>query len=103
MVEGPRYVFNPRYADRLPLRLLKAGELRQVPLLARCGKYRTIRDHLPELGFLTDPTLFPATAHLPEGGAIVGSPLDVRRDAAEPGHEPKRRAMGRVRETHQDM
>jgi glucose-6-phosphate isomerase, archaeal len=65
MADRPeRFVFNAHYPHRVPLRLLKAGELRQLPLLATRVTYQTVRDHLHELGFLTDPALFPSPAHL---------------------------------------
>ena len=59
-----RFVFNPRYGARLPLRLVRAADLCQLPGLNRNVTYQVIRDRLPELAFLTDPTLFPASAGL---------------------------------------
>jgi glucose-6-phosphate isomerase, archaeal len=71
MAAGPqRYVFNSRYSSMVPLRLLKASEMCQIPLLSGPATYQTVRDHLPQLGFLTDPAVFPSTAKLPEGGVI---------------------------------
>lgn len=61
---GGRYRFNPRYGDALPLRVLRAADLRQVLGLRGKLTYQAIRDRLPELAFLTDPTLFPASAGL---------------------------------------
>jgi glucose-6-phosphate isomerase len=84
MAQGPqRYVFNTRYASELPLRLLKAGDICQVPLLSTPTTYQTIRDHLPQLRFLTDPALFPQTAHLPRGSGTPPSAIGLRRDAVE--------------------
>ena len=60
----PRRVFNPRYGARLPLRVVRAADLRQLPGLHGAVTYQAIRDRLPELAFLTDPTLFPASAGL---------------------------------------
>ena len=71
MAEGAeRYVFNTQYADRMPLRIVKASEICQVPQLARGATYHAIRDLLPELAFLTDPARYPDTAHLYDGGVI---------------------------------
>lgn len=65
MADGPeRYVFNPRYGRKIPLRFVKAGEIRQLPWLNEGVTYQKIRDHLPELAFLTDPTKFPESANL---------------------------------------
>jgi glucose-6-phosphate isomerase, archaeal len=65
MAQGEaRYRFNPRYGDTLPLRVLRAADLRQLPWLRGQVTYQAIRDRLPELVFLTDPTRFPAAAGL---------------------------------------
>lgn len=61
---GPRCEFNPRYGDPLPLRRLRAADLRQLPGWPARPNYQAIRDRLPELAFLTDPTLFPRYASL---------------------------------------
>lgn len=61
---GVRYQFNPRYGNKLPLRMLRAADLCQLPDLRKKVTYQTIRDLLPELAFLTDPTLFPVSAGL---------------------------------------
>lgn len=63
MADGKkRFVFNSNYPDRLPLRLLKASELCQLPDLNENVTYQAIRDRLSGLPFLTDPTLFPGSA-----------------------------------------
>ena len=62
--ERNRYVFNPRYGARLPLRVVRAAELRQLPWLKAGVTYKVVRDRLPELRFLTDPAAFPASARL---------------------------------------
>lgn len=59
-----RYVFNHRYGARLPLRVVRAADLRQLPELNVKVTYQAIRDRLPELRFLTDPTVFPESARL---------------------------------------
>ncbi|MEI7900656.1 MAG: glucose-6-phosphate isomerase family protein [bacterium] len=62
--EKNRYVLNPRYGARLPLRVVRAADLCQLPWLKTGVTYQAIRDRLPELKFLTDPTAFPASAQL---------------------------------------
>ena len=65
MANGPeRHVFNHRYGARLPLRLLRAVDLRQFPEISGKVTYQFIRDRLPQFEFLTDPTAFPAAAGL---------------------------------------
>jgi glucose-6-phosphate isomerase len=63
---GGRRVFNPNYPARLPLRVLRAADLCQLPELNEQVTYQAIRDRLPELPFLTDPTAFPESAALRE-------------------------------------
>lgn len=59
-----RFVFNPRYDRKVPLRVRRAADLRQLHWLKGPVTYPVIRDRLPELKFLTDPAAFPATAEL---------------------------------------
>ena len=59
-----RCVFNTRYGAPVPLREVRAAEIRQLPGLNARVTYQAIRDRLPELQFLTDPTLFPESARL---------------------------------------
>jgi oxalate decarboxylase/phosphoglucose isomerase-like protein (cupin superfamily) len=59
-----RYVFNACYPTQVPLRVLRAADLCQLPELNEKVTYQAIRDRLPELSFLTDPTLFPESARL---------------------------------------
>lgn len=59
-----RFVFNRRYGARVPLRMVRAAGIRQFPELNTRVTYQVIRDRLPELGFLTDPTAFPESAWL---------------------------------------
>ena len=61
---GPRYIFNSRYGAQMPLRLLRAADLRQFPEINGKVTYQFIRDRLPQLKWLTDPTVFPASAAL---------------------------------------
>ncbi len=89
------FVFNSHYSDELPLRIVKASEICQVPLLSKGASYHAIRDLLPELAFLADPTLYPETAHLPKGGAISGGRrIDAANAAAE---KPPRGRRTRVK------
>jgi glucose-6-phosphate isomerase, archaeal len=65
MADGPqRHVFNGRYGAPLPLRVLRAADLRQFPEINGNVTYQFIRDRLPQFKFLTDPTAFPASAGL---------------------------------------
>ena len=59
-----RFLFNPRYPRRLPLRVLQAAELRQLPFLEERADYPRILRCLPHLGFLTRPEEFPVEAYL---------------------------------------
>ena len=62
--EQHRFVLNPRYGTQLPLRVIRAADLCQLPWLKKGVTYPVIRDRLTELKFLTDPLAFPASAHL---------------------------------------
>jgi glucose-6-phosphate isomerase len=65
MAAGPeRYMFNSRYPRRVPLRILQADHLRQIPFLGRKVDYHRIRECLPQLSFLCRPEEFPAGAYL---------------------------------------
>jgi len=61
---SPRFKFNSHYGARQPLRQLRANQLQQIPGLSGAVTYQFVRDRLPELGFLVDPTLFPTYAGL---------------------------------------
>lgn len=58
------FVFNSNYPDELPLRVIKASDLCQLPELNENVTYQAIRDCLADLPFLTDPTVFPESAGL---------------------------------------
>ena len=65
MAEGPeQFVFNEHYGAPIPLRVICAGDICQLPELNNKPTYKDFRDHLPELKFLTDPTLFPESGRL---------------------------------------
>jgi len=59
-----RYIFNARYGAPLPLRMLRAADLAQLPFLSGKVTYQVVRDHLSELVFLNDPAQFPSSAVL---------------------------------------
>jgi hypothetical protein len=75
---GVERVFNTHYPERLPLRVLRAADLCQLPELNDHVTYQAIRDRLSKLPFLTDPTVFPESAGL-ETAAI--SPQSSKRAA----------------------
>ncbi len=62
--EGIKYVFNSRYANKVPLRIIEAGNICQLPFLKERVTYRTIKNHLNQLEFLTVPEKFPEYAKL---------------------------------------
>ncbi len=65
MRNGQEYcVFNTRYGAEMPLRRVRAADICQYPDLNERVTYQAIRDHLGELAFLTDPTVFPESAGL---------------------------------------
>jgi hypothetical protein len=59
-----RFVLNPRYGTQLPLRVVRAADICQLPWLKKGVTYAEIRDRLTDLKFLTDPLAFPASAGL---------------------------------------
>lgn len=59
-----RFVFNPRYPRRVPLRIVRAADFCQLPFLGTRANYAEIRRCLPKLGFVTRPQDFPADAYL---------------------------------------
>ena len=64
MADGPeRFVFNSQYPKRVPLRMLQAAQLRQIPYLFGKTDYRGIRECLPQLSFLNRPEEFPEHAY----------------------------------------
>jgi glucose-6-phosphate isomerase len=63
---GGEHVFNTNYPVRLPLRVLQAADLCQLPELNEKVTYQAIRERLAELPFLTDPVVFPESAALQE-------------------------------------
>ena len=64
--DGGSHVFNTNYPERLPLTVLQAADLCQVPDLNEKVTYQAIRDSLADLRFLTNPILFPESAALRE-------------------------------------
>jgi len=61
---GQRFVFNTRYPQQVPLRVLKAASLRQLPFLGEKVDYANVKRHLAKLDFLVSANEFPAQAHL---------------------------------------
>ena len=61
-----RFVFNMRYPRQLPLRVLKAASLRQLPFLGGKVEYSTVKRNLKDLRFLVSADEFPAQAGLSE-------------------------------------
>ena len=59
-----RFVFNAQYGKKIPLRIVRTDQICQVPFLRGGVTYQKIRDRLADLGWLTDPAQFPATAGL---------------------------------------
>ena len=57
--ESERFVFNSNYKNKLSLRLIKAGDICQLPFLNDNVNYQKIRDNLRQLEFLTIPEKFP--------------------------------------------
>ena len=65
MAAGPeRFMFNSHYPKRVPLRMLQAQRLRQIPFLAGKIEYHRIKACLPKLSFLSRPEEFPLEAYL---------------------------------------
>ena len=58
------FIRNEKYDSSLELRIVKAGDLCQLPELNEEVTYQRVKDMLPELKFLTDPTAFPESAGL---------------------------------------
>jgi glucose-6-phosphate isomerase len=58
------FVFNSNYRDEVPLRIIKAGDICQLPFLNDGVTYQKIRDNLRLLEFLTKPEKFPKHANL---------------------------------------
>lgn len=59
-----RYVYNSNYKNKVPLRIIKAGEIYQLPFLKDNVTYQKIRDNLTQLEFLTVSKKFPPKAAL---------------------------------------
>jgi glucose-6-phosphate isomerase, archaeal len=61
---GSTFVANANYSQQIPLRIIKAHEICQLPLFNKPVTYHIILNNLKELEFLTDPEKFPASAAL---------------------------------------
>jgi len=53
------FVRNENYDSSLELRIIKAGDICQLPELNENVTYERVMAMLPELKFITDPTAFP--------------------------------------------
>lgn len=62
--DADRFIFNTNYPKRLPLRVVRAGDICQLPWLNDAVTYQKVREHLPQLAFVTDPSKFPESAAL---------------------------------------
>ncbi len=62
--EAERFVFNRNYKDEVSLRVVKAGDIVQLPFLNDGVTYQKIRDNLGQLEFLTISEQFPQQAAL---------------------------------------
>jgi len=59
-----RFVRNENYDPSLELRIIRAGDICQLPDLDEHVTYQAVKEKLPELGFIADPAAFPASAAL---------------------------------------
>jgi len=59
-----RFVRNKHYDPGLKLRIVKAGDICQLPDLNEHVTYRAVKERLSELKFITDPRAFPKSAGL---------------------------------------
>lgn len=66
-----RFVRNKHYDPGLELRIVKAGDVCQLPDLNEHVTYRAVKERLSELKFITDPRAFPKSAGL-QGAAQSG-------------------------------
>ena len=62
--EGERYVFNTNYEEKIPLRIIEAGEIRQLPWLNENVNYHSVKQNIEKLEFITDTDKFPEYANL---------------------------------------
>jgi len=63
-MEAERYVFNPNYADEVPLRIVEAGDICQLPWLNENVNYHSVKQNLEKLEFITDTDKFSEYANL---------------------------------------
>jgi glucose-6-phosphate isomerase len=62
--ESERYVFNSNYADELPLRIIEAGDICQLPWLNENVNYHSVKQNIEKLEFITVTDKFPEYANL---------------------------------------
>ncbi len=58
------FVRNENYDSSLALRIIKAGDICQLPELNEDVTYQRVKGMLSDLRFITDPTIFPESAAL---------------------------------------
>jgi glucose-6-phosphate isomerase len=62
--ESKRYVYNENYPDRVPLRIINACDICQLPYLNENVNYQSVKENIYKLGFITDCEKFPVSANL---------------------------------------
>ena len=62
--ESERYLFNPNYDDEIPLSIIEAGKICQLPWLNENVNYHSVMQNLEKLEFITDTDKFPEYANL---------------------------------------
>jgi glucose-6-phosphate isomerase len=62
--ESERYVFNTNYPERVPLRIINAGDICQLPYLNEHVDYHSVKENMAKLEFITLPDKFPEHAWL---------------------------------------
>jgi len=62
--ESKRYAYNSNYPDSVPLRIINAGDICQLPFLNENVNYQSVKENVEKLGFITDCEEFPASANL---------------------------------------
>jgi glucose-6-phosphate isomerase len=62
--DSERYVFNIHYPERIPLRMIHAGDICQLPYLNEQVNYHSVKENIDKLEFITLPDKFPEHAWL---------------------------------------
>ena len=64
MAEQQPFVFNKNYKEQLPLRIVNASDICQVPELNKEVTYQKVLANLPDIKYITNPALFSESAAL---------------------------------------